>query len=43
MVISERFVDVMEERNSGGGKIVAYSTEDCIVKFRRLPKVSGLN
>ena len=43
MVILERFVDVIEERNSGGGAIVVYSKEGCIAKFCRFPKVNGLN
>ena len=43
IVISDRCVEAIEERNSGGGRIVVHSEEDCIDKFCRFRKASGLN
>lgn len=38
-MILERYVDVIEERNSGGGKIDLRSEEDSIVRLRKFSKV----
>ena len=38
---SHSFVDVIEERNSGGGRIVVHA-EDIIIKSCRFPKASPL-
>ena len=43
IMISDSCVDVMEERNSGGGKTVVYSEQACIAKARRLSNFCALN